>query len=624
MEKFKNYARIAIVAHMSLLCILIVCPVYIAYRNDINNFEVFVIAVVLVNIIVFGASLWYFLTKQLYDKPDNDTSEIMEQESMGLQQEDLIELCKSASFLADMLTKGQLDTRIDTSNYQGGWAILANCLNQMIAAVEMPLYEIATVTSKLREGDFRYRVQGDYQGVFNDMSDSLNTTLDEISAYVQELQKVLDGIGEGNLQHKITREYVGSFDLIKRSVNSILMHLSTTMEDIETVATGVSGGAERLSQSSSDLAVESTEQMLSLKELAIVLGEVDDRSKANVANAQKAFECAKISIGDSETGNTEMKRLLDAMESITSSVSKIYAINKTIDTIAFQTKLLALNASIEAAHAGKHGRGFAVVAEEVRNLAVRAGEAAKQSAELTREVTDSINNGRVRANDTAGSLDKIVSTVVEVSNVVGDIFKASLRQTMAISDINRNLLRINEGVHENVSTSEEAAKAAEELTTQVTKLQDKLAFFQTRLAMPKISEIWMETTVAMPELVEIDNVHGTKITYSNDDIIIRENVADDGSMYFILDGSVNVYKAYGKANETLLATLKSGDLFGEMSLFLNEPRTATVVSVESVTVIEFKKEHLHELLIANPDVTYSIVETLCARLRNMLLVLDAY
>ena len=519
---------------------------------------------------------------------------------------------------------GRFDISLEPNKFKGSWADLIVSLDDIEHAVANPFAEITSIMHGLQKGDFRHRIQTEYNGVFKDMADTLNTTIDDISTYVYELEDILAGMAEGNLQRKIEREYVGSFGLIKRSVNSIITHLNITMEGIEMVAKGVSGGAAMLSQNSISLSTGISEQTLSLEQLSIGIKEVDKQSNENAISAQKAADWAKSSKDDAEAGNTEMKLLLEAMGSIAKSVGKLSEINKTIDGIAFQTNLLALNASVEAARAGEHGRGFAVVAEEVRVLAGRTSEAAKQASELMQETINNINQGKTRANDTASSLNQIVDSVAEVSNVVGGIYEASLWQTKAINKVSEGLGQVNNLIQNDAATSEETAAAAEELDAQIFILNEKLSFFQTRLAMPKITTIWKDATVTTPKLEILKSTSSNKKSYDKGDIIIHEGDTDAESMYFVLNGSVGVYKGYRKANEVLLATLKPGDLFGEMSVFLKEPRTASVVAIEQVTVMELKDCDIHDFMSGKPDVAYSIVETLCTRLKNMLLVLDAY
>ena len=383
-----------------------------------------------------------------------------------------------SSLLDSVISKGDLKALANTDGIDGEWKSILESSNALIAAVETPLQEVMVTLKALSEGDFSHKMTEKYSGTFNEIALTCNSTTSEIASYIEEIQHVLASLANGSLKVNINRPYVGSFHLIKESINSIAAQLNRTMEDIAVVAEGVSDGANLLSKTSAVLSAGVGEQMSSIGELIDGITNVDNRSKDNADNSQKAAELAKTSRVNAETGNNEMKMLLTAMERITLSSDRISEIIKTIEGIAFQTNLLALNAAVEAARAGDHGKGFSVVAEEVRNLAARSAEAAKQTNELIEESLSSIEAGTVCANDTAASLDKIVANVVDVEGVIDKIYDTSIWQTQAIKEINDGLGQISKLVQEDASTSEETAAAAEALDAQVVVLKEKLAFFQ--------------------------------------------------------------------------------------------------------------------------------------------------
>jgi len=389
------------------------------------------------------------------------------------------EITASASYLAVNATKGQLDVQVDVSKFGGSWAELVNNLNMLVSTVAKPFEEITNIMHKLQAGDFSHKVESQYEGVFNDMAETLNNTIGEIAIYIYELEDVLAGMANGDLQQKMEREYVGSFDLIRHSVNSIIERISETVTDISLVADSVSGGSTLLSQSSMDLALGVSQQMLSMQEVMGGIGVVDVQAKYNSDNARKAADLAKISKNNAETSDNYMKILLDDMERITASSGKISRIIKTIEEIAFQTNMLALNAAVEASRAGELGQGFGVVAEEVRSLATETTRAAHQTAQLIQESISDVQEGKQAAKDTATSLKKIVKNVADVSDVIAEILESSSKQTDKISGINDDLLQINRAVETSAVTSEETATAAEELDSQVVILKEKLSFFST-------------------------------------------------------------------------------------------------------------------------------------------------
>ena len=508
----------------------------------------------------------------------------------------------------------------------GKKAIMSKAIEQVAAALSetgASFEIIMNVMLAMQEGDFRYRAPVANEGMLEDISQVINHTMEIVSSYVDELDRVLDDIAEGNLKGKIERQYVGIFDLIKRSVNSILSRLNETMQDIEVVAKEVSTGALMLSKSSVALSTGVQQQMGSVEKLSVDINVIDKQLQQNAENAKQASDLSRASMRSAESGNKNMQLLLESMEKITTSSSKISQIIKTIEDIAFQTNLLALNASVEASRAGVHGKGFAVVADAVRALSIRSSEAAQETSALIKGSIVSVSEGSKRANDTAQSLEKIAQDVANATEVVDQIQKSSTKQSRTLSTINEGLAEVKEYINEDAVTSEETAAAAEELDAQVVTLQQKLSYFQTKVSASSIlSKTWVDATLATTSLEKVRGVSGKKKNYISGDIILKEGDSHTNSMFFLTDGHVEVYRGYGKASQLLLATLRPGDIFGEMSLFLAEPRSATIVAREKVEVLEVHQSNMYEFMESHPDIAFDIAFTLCTRLRNVLASLE--
>jgi methyl-accepting chemotaxis protein len=172
------------------------------------------------------------------------------------------------------------------------------------------------------------------------------------------------------------------FDIMGKALEELVSKFHDLTASIISASDQVASGANLVSNSSMVLSQGATEQASSVEQLTASLQEIASQTTMNANNAQKANELVQNARSDAETGNSQMKDMLNAMEDISTSSSSINKLIKVIDDIAFQTNILALNAAVEAARAGQHGKGFAVVAEEVRNLAAKSAQAAKETTDL--------------------------------------------------------------------------------------------------------------------------------------------------------------------------------------------------------------------------------------------------
>lgn len=375
---------------------------------------------------------------------------------------------------------GRLSERIDAASHAGDWARIITGLNAVMEAVAKPVTESTEVMTRLSQGDFSQTVTGAYQGDFAMIKTALNTTVTQMSGYVREISTVLSELADNNLNQSVTREYVGEFSAIKDALNRIMDTLNNVMSDINMAAEQVAAGARQISESSMTLAEGATEQASSVEELTATITQVNEKTAHNAQNAQKAEALAALTMENASQGNTEMSSMLKSMDEIRDSSDNIARIIKVIDEIALQTNLLALNASVEAARAGQHGKGFMVVAEEVRSLATKSKEAARQTTELIEISISKVGQGTRTAKNTAESLEKIVDNVTQVTKIVSDISYASNEQAMAISQINIGTNQIAEVVQRNSATSEESAAASEELSSQSELLRNMISVFKLR------------------------------------------------------------------------------------------------------------------------------------------------
>jgi methyl-accepting chemotaxis protein len=256
--------------------------------------------------------------------------------------------------------------------------------------------------------------------------------------------------------------------LIVRSVNRALTHVADTLNE---GAMQVASAAAQVSSSSQSLAQGASEQAASLEETTSAMEEMSSMTKKNAETAAQASSLSASARGAADRGNQAVRKMGDAIQGIQKSATETAKIVKVIDEIAFQTNLLALNAAVEAARAGEAGKGFAVVAEEVRNLAMRSAEAAKNTSALIEQSVQSAGNGVSISEGVAKTLAEITEGSAKVNDLVAEIATASQEQSQGIGQVNTAMTQMDKTTQSAAANAEESASASEELSSQAEQLR---------------------------------------------------------------------------------------------------------------------------------------------------------
>ncbi len=251
---------------------------------------------------------------------------------------------------------------------------------------------------------------------------------------------------------------------ITRALNRVITGLTEASDQVASAAGEVSSASQSLAEGSS-------QQAASVEETSSSLEEMSSMTKQNASNSGQADSLMKQANLVVNKANTSMSQLTTSMQEISKASEETSKIIKTIDEIAFQTNLLALNAAVEAARAGEAGAGFAVVADEVRNLAMRAAEAAKNTAALIEGTVKKVTEGTALVKTTNDAFKEVAGSTVKVGELVGEIAAASTEQAQGIEQVNIAVTEMDKVTQQNAATAEESASASEELNAQAEEMK---------------------------------------------------------------------------------------------------------------------------------------------------------
>ena len=285
-------------------------------------------------------------------------------------------------------------------------------------------------------------------------------------------------IAEGDLTNNINTEGSNEMALLARNVNDMQQSLAKTVGVVREGADTIYTGAGEISAGSNDLSSRTEQQAASLEETAASMEQLTATVKQNADNARQATQLAQNASETAQKGGNVVDGVVRTMDEIAASSSKIAQITNVIDGIAFQTNILALNAAVEAARAGEQGRGFAVVAGEVRTLAQRSAQAAKEIKGLIDDSGNRVSAGSALVHEAGETMAEIVNAVTRVSDIMGEIASASDEQSRGIDQVGQAVAEMDRVTQQNASLVEESATAAAALEEQAARLNETVAVFR--------------------------------------------------------------------------------------------------------------------------------------------------
>ncbi len=370
------------------------------------------------------------------------------------------------------------DLSLDMDRLPGKKAQITNAIDAVKTSLQAVNGQIKTLVDAAVVGNFKARGQADqFQHEFRVMIEGLNRLMEISDTGLGEVSRILEALANGDLTQTIEGEYHGTFGKLQADSNSTVARLREVVLQIKDASEAIRTASQEIAVGNQDLSSRTEEQASSLEETASSMEELNATVRQNADNARQANELSKNSNDIAVRGGEMVKRVVSTMGQIQDSSKKIADIIGVIDSIAFQTNILALNAAVEAARAGEQGRGFAVVATEVRNLAQRSADAAKEIKTLIAESVGKVDEGAKLVDQAGTTMDEVVVSFRQVANLVTEISNASREQSSGIEQVTQAVSQMDEVTQQNAALVEEAAAAAESLEEQARGLVQTVGSF---------------------------------------------------------------------------------------------------------------------------------------------------
>lgn len=388
------------------------------------------------------------------------------------------ETMKELGRVMESMNNGNFSITVN-ADVEGDFLRMVNNVSSTMKALNSSISDIINVMDAMQQGQFNKRVEAEAKGDLLTLKEGINTSMTALDNAIKDVTRVVVAQSEGDLTQDITADYYGELKTLKNAINTSAAKLTDVVTKAVNATNIVNSGATEVAQGSMDLSQRVQEQAAALEETSSTMEEMNSAVQNNADHAKQATDVAHDVQQKATEGSSVMQQTIEAMNAIQESSHKISEIVTLIDGIAFQTNLLALNAAVEAARAGDHGRGFAVVAGEVRALAQKSADAAKDITNLINESVTRIDQGTKLASESGEVLSTINQSIDNVAQMIEHIAQASVQQTEGIEQAHKAISQIDEVTQQNAALVEETSAAAESMSEQAGILEKDMAFFKT-------------------------------------------------------------------------------------------------------------------------------------------------
>ncbi len=381
----------------------------------------------------------------------------------------------------------------------------------VIAAFKRHMNMLKDIADNMSKGNAQIEIGESYQDELGKLVDKFRIVVDSTKQHAKIARK----IAQGDMTTEV--QVLSDEDTLGLALKELVTDNNNTLLGIRESSMQLTSGAGQVASASQALAQGSTEQASAIEQITASMTEIAKDINANAEVTNQSDAVVREMVARATKGNEQMKEMMQSMRAIQAASKNISKVIKTIDDIAFQTNILALNATVEAARAGVHGKGFAVVAEEVKNLAEKSASAAQETAELIQSSIDKVEEGSKLAEGTAEALDQTVTDLEGCIGQIEAIATACNQQATAVAQINQALNQVSQVVQTNSATSEECASASEELSNQAIALRNLISKYK------------------------LTSVNGRNVAFEQSFGSTSEQVYDNSESVISLDGNFGKY-----------------------------------------------------------------------------------